>query len=165
MNKQRVRHGWVGPEFRLSVSFRAPLDFVYRWCTDYTPEDAALEKETYERKIVEQTPRRVVFEDLEDSPNGWDWSRAVVSLRPPNRWHMDAVGNNRDVAADYVLSSLANGWTRLDLRWKRRPKVPDAKRRTKAEREASATRAWHHFAAALERDYKRSRRTRGRRKP
>lgn len=160
MKTQSNETKWVGPEYHASVSFRAPLDFVFAWCTDYTPEDAGLEKEKYERKIIERTPRRVVFEDLEESKSGWDWGRAVVSLRPPNRWHMDAVGNNRDVVADYVLSPLPDGRTRLDLRWKRRPKVPDVKRRTTAEREASATRAWKFFATALERDYNRTRRSR-----
>ena len=163
MKTQSTQQEWVGPEYRVSVSFRVPLDFVFAWCTDYTPEDPALEKEKYKRKIIERTPRRVIFEDLEESKNGWDWQRAVVSLSPPNRWHMDGVGNNRDVEADYVLSSLRDGRTRLDLRWKRRPKVADATRRTKAEREASATRAWKRFAAALERDYNRTSRARRRR--
>ncbi len=160
MKRGGADRGWVSPEYRVSVSFQAPLDFVFAWCTDYTPEDPGLEKEKYERKIIERTPRLVIFEDLEESKDGWDWQRAVVSLRPPNRWHMDGVGNNRDVEADYLLSSLPDGRTRLDLRWKRRPKVADATRRTKAEREASAKRAWARFAAALERDYNRTRRAR-----
>ena len=160
MKARSTRRGWVGPEYRISVSFRAPLDFAFAWCTDYTPEDAGLAGEKYERKIVERTPRRVIFEDLEESKDGWDWSRAVVALRPPNRWHMDGVGNNRDEKADYVLSSLPDGRTRLDLRWRRRPKVADARRRRKAEREASATRAWKRFGDALERDYNRTRRAR-----
>ena len=157
MTKRRTGHGWVGPEFRISVDFRAPLDFAFAWCTDYTPEDAGLEGEKYERKIIERTPRRVIFEDLEESKTGWDLSRDVVVLRPPNRWHMEGVGNYRDVKADYVLTSLPDGRTRLDLRWSRRPKTSDAKKRTKAEREASATRAWKRFGAAMERDYQRSR--------
>ncbi|MCI4371078.1 MAG: hypothetical protein L3J78_00330 [Thermoplasmata archaeon] len=144
------------PEYHVSVAFRAPLDFVFRWCTDYTPDDALLENDSYRRKIIERTPRRVVFEDLDESESGWDWSRDVVTLRPPNRWRMDGVGNNRDVVADYLLTRLEEGRTRLDLRWKRRPKVPQAKQQTKAAREASATRAWKAFGTALERDYKRS---------
>src|SRR5881409_2969755 len=58
---------WTGPEFRISVSFGVPLDFAFAWCTDYTPEDASLEGESYQRKIIERTPRRVIFEDLEES--------------------------------------------------------------------------------------------------
>ncbi|TLZ95182.1 MAG: hypothetical protein E6K04_00345 [Methanobacteriota archaeon] len=163
MKPRNAGSTWPGPEYRILVSFRAPIDFVFAWCTDYTPGDAALEKETYQRKIIERTPRAVVFEDLDESKDGWDWSRAVVSLRPPNRWHMDGIGNNRDVVADYVLSGLPEGRTRLDLRWKRRPHGPGPKL-TKAGHEASSTRAWRRFASALEEDYKRSRRGRGNRR-
>ena len=156
MKGRRTGPGWTGPEYRISVTFRVPLEFALAWCTDYTPQDASLEGESYERKIIERTPRRVIFEDLEESEAGWDWSRDVVTLHPPNRWHMDGVGNRLDVTADYVLSPLPDGRTRLDLRWSRRPKMPDATKRTKAEREASTTRAWKRFAAAMERDYRRS---------
>jgi hypothetical protein len=146
------------PEYRIRVSFEVPLDFAFKWCTDYSPEDANLEGESYQRKVIERTSRRVIFEDLEEAEDGWVWGRDVVTLLPPNRWHMDGVGNRRDVTADYVLSPLPDGRTRFDLRWKRQPKVPDAKKLTKAEREASAMQSWKLFAAAMERDYRRSRR-------
>ena len=160
MKRESSRRGRTGPEYRIRVSFGVPLDFAFAWCTDYTPEDASLEGESYTRKIIERTPHRVIFEDLEDAADGWVWGRDVVTLHPPNRWHMDGVGNRRDVTADYVLSPLPDGRTRFDLRWSRRPKVPETKRLTKVEREASAMRAWKHFAVAMERDYRRSRRSR-----
>jgi hypothetical protein len=154
----RSDRSWVGPEYHIRVTFRVPLAYAFGWCTDYTPEDAKLEGDSYQRKIVERTRRRVVFEDLEETKDRWIWSREVVTLQPPNRWHMDGVGNHRDVTADYVLSSLPDGRTRLDLRWRRRPKDPAAAKLTKAQREASALRAWKRFGAAMERDYSRSRR-------
>src|SRR5947209_13563252 len=156
MKGERSRREWTGPEYRIRVSFGVPLDFAFAWCTDYTSEDASLEGESYQRKIIERTPDRVIFEDLEESDDGWNWSRDVVTLSPPNKWHMDGIGNRRDVTADYVLSPLPDGRTRFDLRWSRRPKVPDAKKLTKAEREASTMQAWKRFAAAMERDYRRS---------
>ena len=156
MAGQSIGRNWSGPECRISVSFRVPLDFAFAWCTDYTPQDASLEGESYRRKIIERTPRRVIFEDLEESDTGWEWSREIVTLQPPNRWHMDGIGNYRDVTADYVLSPLPDGRTRLDLRWRRRPKTPEAKKKTKAEREASAIRAWKRFGAAMERDHRRT---------
>jgi hypothetical protein len=152
---------WVGPEYRIRVTFDAPVDYVFSWCTDYTPEDGNLEGETYTRKIIERTKRQVIFEDLEETKTGWDWGRDVVALRPPNRWHMKGVGNHRDVEADYRLQALPDGRTELDLRWRRRPKVPDAAKLTKAQREASSLRAWKLFGAALERDYKAGRRPTG----
>src|SRR3990172_4328579 len=105
MTKRRTGPGW-SPEYRILVTFRVPLDFAFAWCTDYTPQDASLEGEAYERKIVERTRRRLLFQDLEESASGWIWGRDVVTLLPPNRWHMDGVGNRRDVTADYVLTRL-----------------------------------------------------------
>jgi hypothetical protein len=151
-----------GPEYRIHVIFRAPLKFAFAWCTDYTPEDARLEGEKYERRIIKRTSRQVVFEDLEDTKDGWIWSRDVVALRPPNRWHMKGLGSRADVTADYLLSSLPDGRTRLDLRWRRTPRVRVAKPLTKAEREASTLRAWKRFGSAMERDYARDRHSRGR---
>ena len=65
---------------------------------------------------------------------------------------MDGVGNRRDVMADYVLTSLPDDRTQLELRWRRRPTVP-GKQLTKAQREESARVAWKKFGAAMERDY------------
>src|SRR3990172_3354806 len=113
--KGRSQQRTWSPEYHIRVAFRVPLDFAFAWCTDFSPQDAGLEGESYRRKIVERTPRRVVFEDLEESDAGWEWSRDVVTLLPPNRWHMDGIGNHRDVTADYVLSPLPNGRTRLPL--------------------------------------------------
>lgn len=137
----------------MTAVFRVPLDFAFRWCTDYTPEDAALEGESYERKIIERTPRRVIFEDLEETPSGWVWARDVVRLRPPNRWHMESVGSHRDATADYILTALPGGKTQLELRWWRNPHPP-GKRIPRAEREKETALAWKRFAKAMEREYR-----------
>ena len=162
MKGRSQQRAW-SPEYHIRVAFRVPLDFAFAWCTDFSPQDASLEGESYQRKIVERTPRRVVFEDLEEAKDGWVWSRDTVTLRPPNRWHMDGTGNRRDVTANYLLSRLPEGRTQLELRWKRHPKVPEVKPLTKAHREADTLRAWKRFAAAMERDYRSSRRSQGRR--
>ena len=145
----------------VKVTFRAPLRFVYSWCTDYQPSDSKLEKEEYVRKIIERTPRRVIFEDLQEMRDGWSLQRAVIMLHPPNRWHMDNVGNRRDVRADYVLSSLPGNRTQLRLRWKVWPKTAAASKLTRAERERSVASFWRRFAAALKKNYKRSNITAG----
>lgn len=145
--------GGKGDEARVKVVFRVPIDFAFKWCTDYTPEDAALEEESYTRKIIERSSRRVIFEDLEDTPSGWVWGRDVVTLRPPNRWSMKGVGNRRDVTAEYVLTSLPDGRTQLELRWWRFPKPPGRKI-PRAQRENETAQAWKRFAAAMERDYR-----------
>ncbi len=142
-----------GDEARVRVAFRVPLDFAFTWCTDYTPQDAALEGESYVRKVVERSPRRVVFEDLEETDQGWIWARDVVSLRPPNRWHMESAGSHRDVTAEYTLTKLPDGRTQLELVWWRRPHAP-GKKIPRAEREKETAVAWERFAKAMEQDYR-----------
>lgn len=147
-----------GDEARVTAVFRVPLDFAFAWCTDYTPQDAALEGESYERKVIERTPRSVVFEDLEETPSGWVWARDVVSLRPPRRWHMESVGSHRDVTADYALTTLPDGRTQLELVWWRRAHGP-GKKIPRARREKEASLAWKRFAAAMAKDYRERRKS------
>ena len=105
---------WPGPRYEFSLEFNAPLEFVYRWCTDYAPEDGRLEGEEYQRRVVRCSRREVVYEDLSETKAGWRWARHVVRLSPPDRWHSDSVGSHRAVSLDYELSSLSGNRTRID---------------------------------------------------
>lgn len=142
-----------GDEARVTVEFNVPLEFAFRWCTDYTPQDAALEGEKYERKVIERSARRVVLEDLDETDSGWVWAHDVVTLRPPNRWHMESLGSHRNAIGDYVLTKLPNGRTRFELRWWRKP-TSLGRKISRAERERETRKAWKQFAKAMEKDYR-----------
>jgi hypothetical protein len=150
------RRAWTGPRYRVTVDFRAPLDFVYRWCTDYRPDDGRLEGEPYRRRILSRSARRVVFEDLEEDRDGWNLSRVWVDLHPPARWHAERRGNRREYSVDYRLRPLAPGSTRLEFDCRRRTLVPE-RPVSKAGRERAWTEMWNRFRRALERDYRRQR--------
>jgi len=144
-----------GDEARVTVDFSVPLEFAFRWCTDYTPQDAALEGEKYERKVIERSARRVVLEDLDETDSGWVWARDVVTLRPPNRWHMESMGSHRNASGDYVLTKLPDGRTRFELRWWRTP-TSLGRKISRAERERETRKAWKRFAKAMEKDYRKA---------
>jgi hypothetical protein len=150
---------WPGPEYHVTATFRAPLPYVFSWCTDFDPRDDRREKDHYSRKIVERTPRRVVFEDLVDSDQGWNWARHVVTLHPPAHWHSDSVGTHRTLTIDYTLTRLSPERTRLDLRWKRRRTPLATGKLSQRTIEKSTTQAWRNFARELEKDYRKSRKT------
>jgi hypothetical protein len=152
---------WPGPEYHVTAEFRAPLAYVYRWCTDFDVDDGDREKEEYERKLVRRGSRRVIFEDLVDSASGWNWARHEVTLLPPDRWHSDSLGSHRAASIDYVLTSLGPDRTRLDLRWRRAP-TGLGRKVSKAAIETATTRSWKNFARELEKDYRKSRRSRRR---
>ena len=152
-----ARVDWSKRELHVRAEFRAPLRYVFDWCTDYDPGDARRENEEYDRRILERTRRRVVFEDLSDTPSGWQWTRHVVTLHPPNRWHSESIGTHRHASLDYVLTPLSEDRTRLDLRWHRRPTALAGTQRSPAAIERGSTAAWRTLARSLERDYRRSR--------
>ena len=147
---------WPGPTYVVRATFKAPLDFVYRWCTDYTPQDARHERDKYERKIIRRTSREVVYEDLYESKDGWFWSHHHVRLRPPNRWHSDTVGSHRAMSLDYTLSKLPRGRTQLTLTARRRPYGVGGRNPTKSQWEAPIAKSWRNFGRTLEKDYRKA---------
>ena len=152
-----------GREYEVHVEFRAPLAFAYRWCTDYSNDDPALEGSDGARRVLERSERRVVYEDLEATPTGWMWSHWTVRLAPPDRWHGEARGNYRSWSLDYRLSALGPARTAFRLKGRRTPMLLGTVNPPKARLERELTVMWKRLGRALEADYRKS--VRGRRGP
>ncbi|HTT35443.1 MAG TPA: hypothetical protein VLX64_01780 [Thermoplasmata archaeon] len=156
-NPSRSASRWPPPTYVVRVRFRAPLSFVFDWCTDYTAKDAELEGEGYERRVISRSKSEVVYEDLEDQDGGWFWTRHVVRLRRPRHWHSDSIGSHRAYSLDYDLTPLGPAETELVLTAKRRPYGHGGPNPSKTSWERSVAKSWKHFAKFLERDYRASR--------
>jgi hypothetical protein len=145
------------PEARYEVgaTLQAPLEFVFRWSTDYTPKDSRYSGEGFERRILRRSARRVEFEDLYDTPTGWIWIRRVVRLWPPDHWRADSMGNDRILSVDYRLSELPGDRTQLTIRARRRPFGIGRRNPPKATWERSVSAGWAGYGRALQRDYAR----------
>ena len=144
--------------YEIRTKFRAPVPYVFRWCTDYTPDDARLEKDEYARKILKRGKRAIVYEDLYEGPDGWMWSHQEVTLHPPDRWHAESTGSHRHWSLDYTLRPLADGGTELTLRGVRRPTALGIRNPPKARMNQELREGWANFGRALERDYRKERR-------
>jgi hypothetical protein len=140
--------------YEIRTVFRAPIDFVFAWCTDYSTDDAALEKETFERRVLERTKEKVVYEDLDSTPEGWMWSRWTVRLNAPTHWHGESVGNYRTWSIDYRLRSLPNGRTEFRLSGRRRPVGLGGPNPSQRAMKANLLGIWTNFGKALEADYR-----------
>lgn len=140
--------------------FRAPLGYVYAWCTDYSIDDPRLAREEYTRRLLGRTARRVIFEDLEDQPDGWHWSHDVITLRPPNRWHADVTGSHRHWKIDYALRELPRGGCELHFHGRRTVTALGGTNPSQREMLAELRTLWGNYAAALERDFRSSGRRR-----
>ena len=150
--------------YRVRATFRAPIKYVLNWCTDYSSKDAALEQDDFQRRVLQRSKNRVVYEDLYDTPSGWMWSHWTVTVHPPNLWHGESVGSHRRWSVDYRLKSLADGRTELTLTGRRTPMGVATKNPPKADLERGLTQTWRHFSKALDRDYRASERAGARRR-
>jgi hypothetical protein len=140
---------------RVSKIIHAPVRFVYNWCTDFRKDDNKLSGSKTKRIIIQKTKRRVIF------ISAFKWARRsrygvqIVTLRPPNRWHLDYAGEEADEVGDYQLTELGPQRTRLDMTFKERYKIRGAP--TRKEEIKQTNQVWDRYVAALEREYARSR--------
>jgi len=143
-----------GKIYSIRSTFEAPLTYAFAWCTHYTPSDGELSGEGFRRKILSRTRRKIVFEDLHDSPEGWQWSRYSVTLHPPDEWRAVAVGSHRTWHLVYTLRDRGDGTTEFRLRGERWPTEISKRNPPTRELERELRTMWAHYGRALERDFR-----------
>ncbi|MGI0130529.1 MAG: hypothetical protein ACREDE_04375 [Thermoplasmata archaeon] len=144
---------------RFRKSFRAPLSFVYRWCTDYRDDDDRITDDIYpyRAKVILREPDRVV---RVISVPGTDRNRntdvEIISMRPQDRWHLVKLSVSDDETGDYRLTRKGPELTGLEMRFRSKWKVrrlPDANRYR-----ALFHRAWDRYVEVVEAQYARRKR-------
>ncbi len=142
----------VNQKYKLSETFNAPLDYVFKWCTDFREDDNKLIGSKTERKILEKGPERVIWRVR--YKDGKDYAEGVraVRLHPPSLWILDTCGDGRE-RGEYKLKALGKSKTRLDMKfvvtYDSKDEVED-----KNEWEADGVKHWKIYKNALEADFK-----------
>ena len=141
---------------RISKTLDAPLRFVYKWCTDFREDDGKLTGSTARRHIVDKSKRRVCWVSHYTDPKTGSELEGIriVDLKPPNAWHLDAVGEDYLEIADYHLTAVGKGKTKLDMTM--RLKYKEAPDQTKEEWENGTSNQWDTYKAVLEKEYSES---------
>ena len=139
--------------YRVSKTFKAPLDFCFAWCTDFRADDSKMTGSKTRRHFLERSPRRFVWvATYKEGKKKVEGVRAVW-LRPPDAWHLDTCGDGREIG-DYKLTPVGNR-TRLDMVFHVTyddPKKAEGVR----EWERGSRREWDAFGRYLEAEYKTS---------
>ena len=141
--------------FHVSKTIHAPLRFVYEWCTDYSETDPQITGSESKRRILLRTKHRVVYMLSYPSRGKIRTGINVVTLHPPNGWHLDFVGDEDNETGDYSLTTLGAGRTRLDMKFTERYKIPHAP--SKLQDTKHVHEVWDKYIGALEKNYFRSR--------
>ncbi len=106
----------VNQKYRLTQKFDAPLEYVFKWCTDFREDDNRLIGSRTKRKILEKNSQRVIWRvSYNEGKEAREGVRAVW-LHPPDRWTLDTCGDGREVG-DYKLKALGKNKTRLDMKF------------------------------------------------
>jgi hypothetical protein len=147
--------------YRLSKIFDAPVDFVFKWCTDFREDDYKMKgtdhfERTSRRKIIEKTANRVVWVITYTKEGRRVEGIRAVWLTSPRSWHLETCGDHREIG-DYKLTPINKNQTRLDMQFRERYSSPDE---VKSEKEwkKNPKQNWDAFAKYLNADYRESRR-------
>ena len=75
---------------RVNRVIKAPLKFVYDWCTDFRETYRKIIGSARKRMIIEKTRKRVVFAQVWNESEGKTRVNVdIVTLSPPDSWHLD----------------------------------------------------------------------------
>jgi hypothetical protein len=145
--------GPVTRVYRVSKTFRAPLDFCFAWCTDFREDDNKMTGSKTRRRFLERSSRRFVWVTTYKEGSKTVEGVRAVWLKPPDAWHLDTCGDGREVG-DYKLTQVGKR-TRLDMVFH---VTYDDPRKAEGVRkwERGSKREWDAFGRYLEADYKAS---------
>ncbi|HXZ98134.1 MAG TPA: hypothetical protein VED24_02070, partial [Candidatus Acidoferrum sp.] len=102
----------------------------------------------------QKTKRHVVYISVFKWTGRSRYGVQIVTLRPPNRWHLDYFGEEADEIGYYRLTKLGPRRTRLDMTFKEKYKISGAPTRKEETKQTGVI--WDRYVKALERDYARS---------
>jgi hypothetical protein len=139
--------------YRVSKNIKAPIEFAYKWCTDYRESDPKITGLTSKRKILLKTKHRAIYTSDYKSAGKQKSAVNVVTFYPPKAWHLDFTGDEDDETGDYALKRVGPRKCRLDMIFTEHYKVEHAP--TKAQDIEHTHEVWDKYVAALERDYER----------
>ncbi len=137
---------------RVSRKIMAPLSFAYAWCTDFREDDPQISGQRRRIAILERAPNRLIMSARSERNGRIVTAARIVSLKPPNAWHLDWIGDEHNETGDYKLTRLSESTTRLNMTFKVHNKAPTASTKAAFVKEVNAV--WDKYVPALESDYR-----------
>jgi hypothetical protein len=135
----------------------APLPFVYRWCTDYRNDDDRLTNSIYQYRsnvVLRERDRVIRIVTVPGRNRNRSTDVEIVSLHPPDRWHLDKFSVSDDEKGEYRLIRKRPQLTVLEMRFRSKWKVsrpPDPKRYR-----ILFNRVWDRYVELIEKEFARA---------
>ena len=131
----------------------APLPYVYSWWTDFREDDPKISSQKRRLSILERNAKRIIMSVRYTSHGRVMTAARIVTLKPPNAWHLDWIGDENEETGDYLLRSAGSRKTRLHATF--RVNYKHHRSPAKFAFLKSLNEVWDKYIDALERDYRR----------
>ena len=135
----------------ITKTIPAPLPYVFDWCTDFREDDHLITGSTGGKKNIERAGDKVTYVSEQEKSGRIVRRNYVVTLMSPDRWHVEARGEEKDSTGDYRLYSEGDG-TRFEMTFDMTYKVGPGPPKEEVEREDNEE--WDKYVAALVADYR-----------
>jgi len=137
--------------YGISKIFDVPLAYVYNWCTDFSDDDPKIIDASYTRHVIEKTKKRAIWIQHYTQDGVAKEGVRIVTLTPPDSWHLESVNEELYRTGDYTLASLGRKRTKLEIVIKTRYLSIPAESPTKLKESLSDD--WDKYKAALEKEF------------
>jgi hypothetical protein len=137
--------------YGITKVLEVPIGYAYAWCTDFRDDDAKIVGVPFPRHILRK--RRGEYVWIQRYIRGGKEKEGVrfITLEPPNAWHNEAIGDEKESSIDYRLTPMGKKRTRLTITVRATYKTMEPE--AKSGLEDILSRDWDKYGAALEKDY------------
>ena len=133
---------------KISRMINAPLPFVYSWWTDFREDDWKITGQRRKITIHERTRNRFIMSVKYQGQGKTATAARIVTLKPPDAWHLDWIGDEHDETGDYKLTRVGRNRTKLTVIFKVKPKATSWANKVKRQR--IIENVWNKYIAAME---------------
>ncbi len=137
--------------YTLTKTIKAPIQFVFDWCTDFREDDYKLTDSSSRRTMYNRSGEKVVYVDEERVGGEVRRSKSEVSLFPPNRWVLNAEGDVENEEGEYQLETKGKSATVLTMTFRVSHKLKPIPSKAKWEKDSNEF--WDKLVVALEKEY------------
>jgi hypothetical protein len=137
--------------YGITKTIDVPLEYAYEWLTDFRDDDTKIIGGTYPRHILRRSKDQFVWIQHYDRDGKEKEAVRIVTLKPPNAWHNEAISDEKESVFDYRLTRAGKNRTRLTIR--ARVTYKTIRPEVKSEMEKNFSADWDKYVSALEKDH------------
>ncbi len=144
--------------YRFRKLIQAPLPFVYQWCTDYREDDDRITDSIYHYKakvVLREAARIVRIIVLPGRNPNRNTDVEIISLMPPNRWHLNKLSATDDETGSYRLVRKGPRLTSLEMWFREKWRVRNLPDRNRYR--ALFNQVWDRYVDVMEAEFRRQR--------